>query len=161
MAGWGLELGNILSLAIHLDGLKGCMLWSNGTYLEHVRQVIVHLKRALRMEHRLTVEEFYQLLQLSEAIIDYGRMIRTYCGYSVPYLIVEVPELARRFRETPRTIKDALALLRDMGRAESAHPYGYWKLQLANTLLSGHEAVHSARRHSKTPDDDKGDAGAA
>jgi hypothetical protein len=61
----------------------------------------------------------------------------------VPYVIVEVPELARRFRETPRTIKDALLLLRDMGRAESAHVYGCWKLQLTSTLLSGREGSRS------------------
>jgi hypothetical protein len=49
-------------------------------YRDHLRRVIGHLKRALRMEQRLTVEEFYQLLQLSEAIIDYGRMIQAYYG---------------------------------------------------------------------------------
>jgi hypothetical protein len=43
-----------------------------------------HLKRALRMEQRLTLEEFYQQLQLSEAIIDYGRMIQAYYHFSVP-----------------------------------------------------------------------------
>ena len=102
-------------------------------YREHVRRMLGHLERVLRMEHRLTVEEFYQLLQLSEAIVDYGRMLQTYCGYSVPYVIVEIPELAHRFRETPRTIQDALLLLSDMGRAESAHLYGCWKLQLAST----------------------------
>ena len=161
MAGWGLELDKILPLAFYLDSPKGCMLWSKSTYLERVRQVIDHLKRALRMEQRLTVEEFYELLQLSEAIIDYGRMIRTHCGYSVPYLIVEVPELARRFRETPRTIKDALALLRDMGRAESAHPYGCWKLQLASTLLTGHEGSRPATHHSHSLHDHNRDIGAA
>ena len=161
MAGWGLELGNLLPLAIYLDGLKGCMLWSKRKYREHVRRMIGHLKRALRMEHRLTVEEFYQLLQLSEAIIDYGRMIQTYCGYPVPCVIVEVPELARRFREAPRTIKDALLLLGDMGRAESTHLYGCWKLQLASTHLSGREGSRSATHHSHSLYDRNGDLGAA
>ena len=130
-------------------------------YREHVRRMIGHLKRALRMEHRLTLEESYQLLHLSEAIIDYGRMIQTYCGYSVPYVIVEVPELAHRFRETPRTITDALLLLSDMGRAESAHLYGCWKLQLASTLLSGRKGSHSATHHSHSLDDHNGDLGVA
>jgi hypothetical protein len=161
MAGWGLELDKILPLAFYLDGLKGCMLWSKGMYLERVQRMIGHLKRALRMEHRLTVEEFYQLLQLSEAIIDYGRMIQTYCGYPVQYVIVEVPELARRFRETPRTIKDALLLLRDMGRAESAHLHGCWKLELASPLLSGPEGSRSATHHSHSLYDRNGDLGAA
>ena len=128
-------------------------------YREHVRRMLGHLKRVLRMEHRLTVEEFYQLLQLSEAIVDYGRMLQTYCGYAVPYVIVEIPELAHRFRETPRTIKDALLLLSDMGRAESAHLYGCWKLQLASTLLSGRTGSRSATHHPHSLDDQNRDLG--
>jgi hypothetical protein len=106
-------------------------------YRERLRRVLGHLKRALWMEQRLTVEEFYQLLQLSAAIIDYGRMIQAFYGYSVPDAIVEVTELANRFRETPQTIKDALRLLRDIGRAEPADLDGCWKLQLPGTLPSG------------------------
>ena len=53
-------------------------------YREHLRRVLGHLKRALRMEQRLTLEEFYQQLQLSEVIIDYGRMIQAYYHFSVP-----------------------------------------------------------------------------
>ncbi len=109
-----------------------------------------HLKRALRMEQRLTVEEFNQLLQLSEAIIDYGRMIKEHYQHSVPDVIVEIPELAHRFRETPQTIKDALRLLRDIGRAEPADLDGCWKLQLADTLPNVREGFHSATRHSHT-----------
>ena len=103
--------------------------------------MIGHLKRALRMEHRLTVDEFYQLLHLSEAIIDYGRMIQVFYRCPVPEVIVEIPEVACRFRESPQTIKDALRLLRDMGRAEPADLDGCWKLQLAPTLPSGREGL--------------------
>jgi hypothetical protein len=137
------------------------MLWSKGVYREHLSRVIGHLKRALRLEQRLTVEESYQLLQLSEAIIEHGRMIQAYLESSVPNVIVGIPELARRFRETPQTIKDALLLLRDMGRAEPIHLGGCWKLKLAGTLPSGREGVQSATRHSHRVDDDKGDLGAA
>jgi hypothetical protein len=126
-----------------------------------VRRMIGHLKRTLRMEHRLTAEEFHQILQLSEAIIDYGQMIQTYCRYTVPYVIVEVPELARRFRETPRTIKDALRLLSDMGRAEPNRLYGCWRLQLAGSLLSRSEGSSSGTHHSHGLDDRNGDLGAA
>jgi len=59
-------------------------------YREHLRRVLGHLKRALRMEHRLTVEEFNQLVQLSEAIIDYGRMIQAHYPCSVSGVIVEI-----------------------------------------------------------------------
>ncbi len=136
-------------------------------YREHLRRVLDHLKRVLRIEQRLTVEEFYQLLQLSEAVIDYGRMIQSYYERSEPVMIVEVQELALRFRETPRTIENALLLLRDMGRAEPAEPDepdepdGYWKLQLAGTLFSGGEGFHVATSQSHSVDDDKGDLGAA
>ncbi|MGO9405663.1 MAG: hypothetical protein ACLPVW_19570 [Terriglobales bacterium] len=105
------------------------------------------VKRALGMEQRLTVEEFNELLQLSEAIIDYGRMMHAYNEIPVPNLIVEIPELAHRFRETPRTIEAALGLLRDTGRAEPADLSGCWKLRLVDTL--------------RNREDDKADAGAA
>jgi hypothetical protein len=101
-----------------------------------LRRLFGRLKQALLLERRLTREEFYQLLQLSEAFIDYGQMIQAYCGYSVPYVFVEISELARRFRETPRTIQDALALLGDMGRAEPSHLRGCWKLRLADAPRS-------------------------
>lgn len=128
---------------------------------QRFQRVIGLLKRALRKDQRLTVEEFNRLLQLSEAIIDYGRMIHEYCGFTVTFVIVEIPELARRFRETPRTIKDALLLLNDMGRAESTHLYGCWKLQLASTLLSGREGPRSATHHSHSLADHNRDLGAA
>jgi hypothetical protein len=99
-------------------------------YREQFGRVIVHVKRALRKDRRLTAEEFNQLLQLSEAIIDYGRMIQEHRRYSVPSVILEITELANRFRETPQTIKDALLLLQDTGDAEPANLDGCWKLQL-------------------------------
>lgn len=124
--------------------------WGKVVYWEHLRPLLGRLQRALRMEQRLTVEEFNQLLQLSEAIVDYGRMIQAYNESSVPNVIVEIPELAYRFRETPQTIEDALRLLRDTGRAEPADPSGCWLVQLAGTLPGGHEGVHSTTRHSHT-----------
>jgi len=112
-----------------------------------LRRLLGPLKRALLMDQRLTREEFHQLIQLSEAIIEYGRMIQAYHESSMPYVIVEIPELATRFRETPRTIKDALALLGEMGRADPSHVRGCWRLRLADTLRS--------------EEDDKTDVGAA
>lgn len=100
-------------------------------YWEHLGRVIVHVKRALRKDQRLTADEFSQLRQLSEAIIDYGRMVQAYRRYAVPNVILEITELANRFRETPQTIKDALLLLQDIGCAEPADLDGCWKLQLA------------------------------
>ena len=99
-------------------------------YWKHFGRVILQVKRALGKDHRLTADEFNQLLQLSEEIIDYGRMIRAYRGYSVPNVTLEITELANRFRESPETIKDALLLLQDTGDAEPANLDGCWKLQL-------------------------------
>jgi hypothetical protein len=116
---------------------------------DKLRRLIGRLKQTLRLERRLTLEEFHQLLQLSGAILDHGRMVQEYHGYAAPYAIVEVPELALRFRETPRTIQDALALLGDMGRAEPSHLGGCWKLRLTDTPRSEEE------------ENDTGDVGAA
>ena len=99
-------------------------------YWKHFGRVILQVKRALGKDHRLTADEFNQLLQLSEEIIDYGRMVRAYRGYSMPNVTLEITELANRFRETPQTIKDALLLLQDTGCAEPADLDGCWKLQL-------------------------------
>jgi hypothetical protein len=110
-------------------------------YRRNFRRVIGHLKRAMRKTQQLTVEQFNQRLQLAEAIVDYGRMIQVFYHCPVPVVIVEIPEVACRFRESPQTIKDALRLLRDMGRAEPADLDGCWKLQLAPTLPSGREGL--------------------
>ena len=118
-------------------------------YRARLRRLLHRLKLTLRIEQRLTLEECYQLLQLSEAIVEYGRMVQAYYGYSVPNVMVELPELASRFRETPQTIKDALLLLGEKGRAEPTDLPGCWQLRLADT------------RRSEGDDKDKEDAGAA
>jgi len=127
--------------------ISAVTFWSKGMYLEYLRRVLGHLKRALRKEQRLTVEESNQLLELSETIMDYGRMTQAFYQYSVPEAIVEIPDLACRFRETPQAVKDALRLLRDIGRAEPADLDGCWKLQLEGTLPSGRGSFRSATRH--------------
>jgi hypothetical protein len=79
-------------------------------YRERLRRVLGYFKRALRRDQRLGDAEFDQRLQLSEAIIDYGGMTQADHGCSVPDVILEITELASRFRETTQTIKDALRL---------------------------------------------------
>jgi hypothetical protein len=128
---------------------------------EHFGRLFIHLQRALRKDQRLTAEEFNQLLQLSEAIIEYGRMIQAYYRYSAPMVILEITELANRFREKPQTIKDALVLLREIGRAEPADLDGCWKLRLAGTLLGAPKGFPPAPCHSHTLADNNGDLGAA
>jgi hypothetical protein len=73
---------------------------------------------------KLTRREQRERLALLEAIVDYARMERAYHNHSKE-VIVEVPELARRFRETPHVIKDALTRLSKDGRAKDVK-YGCW-----------------------------------
>lgn len=103
---------------------------------EYMRQLMGALKHTVRIKRRLTDEEVQQLIQLSEAIVEYGRMILAYHGYFTANVMVEIPELASRFRETPHTIEDALLLLRKKGFAGPAELPGCWKLQLADTVRS-------------------------
>jgi hypothetical protein len=106
-------------------------------YREHLRRLLNRLALATGIKRRVTVAEFHELLQLAEMIVDYGRMAQTHHGYSAPYVIVELPELALRFRERTKAITDALRLLREMGRVEPFHLRRCWKVQLADPLLGG------------------------
>lgn len=72
----------------------------------YLQQMLNILKRALGLEQRVAPQECYALLLLAEAIVDYGRMIHAHEELSTPEVIVEIQEMARRFRETPQTIAD-------------------------------------------------------
>ena len=100
-----------------------------------VRPLLGHLKRALRLERRLTVEQCYSLLDLSEAVVEHGRMLQSYYERPLEYAMVQIPELAHRLRETPETVTEALMLLKDMGRAEPYDRHGRWRLHLVDTLV--------------------------
>jgi hypothetical protein len=63
------------------------------------------LTRAMRIQRRLTPEESYLMLQLSEAILDLGRMLQSYYARPLDDVMVEIAELAFRLRETPEAIK--------------------------------------------------------
>ena len=115
-------------------------------YWEPLRRALGHLKQALWKERQPTVEE---LTQLSEAIIDYGRMIHAYHPSSLAEVIVEVPDLSHRFRETEHTIEDALRLLRGIGRAEPTDLEGCWKLEVAGPLPSSREGTPIRRQTNK------------
>src|SRR5580692_10263822 len=97
---------------------------------DQFQRLLRRIRRALRIEQRFTLEESYQLLELSEGIIDHARMHQSYYKSPVPNVMVEIKELAFRLRETPEAIEDALRLLQVMGRAEPYNRYGRWKLHL-------------------------------
>jgi hypothetical protein len=133
-------------------------------FLGRLLELFDHLKSSLRRERR-TAAERSQLQELSEAIVEYGRMMQAHLGsgmgYSTPDVVVEVPEMARRFRETPKTIKEALVLLEETGRAQPIHLSDCWRLRLTRTGLRDSEDSPSATLTSRTLDDDNHDRGAA
>jgi hypothetical protein len=129
-------------------------------FLGRLQELFDHLRRSLRRERR-TAGVRSQLQELSEAIVEYGRMMQAHLGYSTPDVVVEVPEMARRFRETAKTIKEALVLLEETGRAQPIHLGDCWRLQLRSTPLKDSEGFPSATPPSRTVDDDNHDRGAA
>ena len=129
-------------------------------FLGRLQELFDHLKGSLRRERR-TAGERSQLQELSEAIVEYGRMIQAHLGYSTQDVVVEVPEMARRFRETPKTIKEALVLLEGTGRAQPIHLSDCWRLQLTSNRLRDPEDSPSSTPTPRTLDDDSHDRGAA
>jgi hypothetical protein len=85
---------------------------------DQLQRLLGRIRRALRIERRFTLEESYQLLELSEAIIDHARMHQSYYKRPMAYVMVDTKELAFRLRETPETIEDVLRLLQVMDREE-------------------------------------------
>jgi len=69
------------------------------------------LPLALRAHHCLTVSQFYQLQDFSQAIIDCGRRNQAYAkwpGSPPSDIIVGIPESECRFRKTPEIVKEAM-----------------------------------------------------
>jgi hypothetical protein len=87
----------------------------------------MYLRRAFQKHPTSADFKSTQTRQLSDAIYEYGQMVKRH--YSRGSATVEVAELASRFRETPQIINDALVLLRDEGRAEEADLDGCWILR--------------------------------
>ncbi len=129
-------------------------------FLGRLLELFDHLKSSLRRQQR-TAGERSQLQELSEAIVEYARMMQAHLGYSTPDVVVEVPEMARRFRETPKTIKEALVLLEETGRAQPIHLSDCWRLQLTTTPLRDSAGSPSATLISRSLADDNHDRGAA
>jgi len=105
-------------------------------FREQLRHLFSFLKRTLRMEQQLTIQE---LLLLAEATVNYGLTIQASEKWSAlppPYVIITIPELAFRFTKTPQAINDTLLLLRAMGRSEPLDCHGHWKLKLTDIASS-------------------------
>jgi hypothetical protein len=68
------------------------------------------------------------VLELSEQILEYARMIEAHGASPVFGVIVEIPDLANRFRENTQTISDALELLHRTGKSHAINRYGVWRV---------------------------------
>jgi len=82
----------------------------------------IHVRDSRRSYQNREIEE------LAHSVMDYGRM--SLAVYSRQVAIVEVDDLAFRFRETPQTITKALCLLERQGQAQRTKVHGLWKLQV-------------------------------
>ncbi len=107
---------------------------------EQFQRLLGRIRRAQRIDRRFTLEESYQLLELTETIMEHGRMHQSFYEHQMEFLMVETKDLAFRLRETPETIEDALGLLRAMGRAARYDRHGRWKLRLAKKVDRGDAA---------------------
>jgi hypothetical protein len=94
---------------------------------EPFARVLEIVRRACGTEKRLTCEEHRHRRELSEGIIEYARMIQKHYRYAEE-VMVEIPELAWHFRETPHVVRQALALLSEDGCAKDVKD-GCWKVK--------------------------------
>lgn len=67
------------------------------------------------------------------AKLDYGGMIRAHTFRPEPDAVVDIRDVAHRFRESPQAINDALLLLRNLGCADPTGRDGCWRLRLASS----------------------------
>ena len=116
--------------------------------------------RLLRAERPLTRDQFHQLIQLSEIVVEYGQMIRLHEESVAPYVILAVPEIATRFRESAQAIEDALRLLSETGRAHVVDRQGNWKVKVTSTPVGGSQELPVTAR-SNNLDGDESDLGVA
>jgi hypothetical protein len=130
-------------------------------YLLRLWRLIQHFTDVTPAQERVTVDEVNRLPQLSEAVIEYSRMVQSYYEYRVPLVIVETLELAHRFRETPEAIESALQLLRETGRAEPTHLRGCWRVRVESASVDEREAIPPAKSSIRRVDNDEVDLGAA
>lgn len=105
-------------------------------YRENVQPIIDLLKRTIRKRPTGSDEDTHQVARLSQAILDYGRMFQHH--YSTRAVIVKVPDLSNRFRETSGTILKALRLLEQIGHATPIDRRECWNLQLRPAEESDH-----------------------
>lgn len=94
--------------------------------------MLLRLKRALGRQlqppqRQLTTAQLRQRLELSQAIVEYARLIQNFYHHQ-KRVIVGVRELATRFRQNPTLIKDALSLLSENGRATIVEKDQLWEV---------------------------------
>lgn len=87
---------------------------------ERLRRGVVRLLATVLFEPRSKTE----IEQLARKILDHARMNRKGSESTV----IHVPEVAARFRERRRTVRQSLELLEEQGTLERTDSEDYWKL---------------------------------
>jgi hypothetical protein len=101
--------------------------WS--MHVGHIREAINDLLASFRAKLGVTERERdHEITLLAEAIIEHGRMTQKL--YRNRRVVVDVKELAYRFREESQTITKALVLLGHQGRAKPTDLDGLWELRV-------------------------------
>lgn len=98
--------------------------------LGRIREVVSHVVNDFPWSATHTKAREQELEQLAYAVLEYGKM--KYQLYRTKITVVDVTELAFRFRETRRVISRTLMLLEKRGLAERTDLPRLWKLYVAD-----------------------------
>ncbi len=102
--------------------------------LGRIRDVVGHLVSALPLSGsglNAKVRE-QELEQLAHAVLEYGKMQCALSPHGITVVLVDVTEVAFRFRETKRVITRTLKLLETHGLAEPTELPLLWRLYVAD-----------------------------
>ena len=92
---------------------------------DRFRRVALRLLEQILFEPQSTA----QREQLARKILDYTRMNRR----GSETALIDVPEMADRFRESRRNVRQSLALLEENGTVERTQSRDHWKLTIRMT----------------------------
>jgi hypothetical protein len=125
-----IEIGNVKTEDSHAGRCDPLLYWS--MYMGRMREVISVLVASFPWteSEASNKEPDQEIEQLAESILEHGRMTQNL--YPSQKVVVDVKELAYRFREKPRTITKALLLLENQDRARHTDLHGLWQLYVTS-----------------------------
>jgi hypothetical protein len=103
---------------------------------DQLQRLLGRIRRALRIERRFTLEESYQLLELSEAVVDHARLQQSYYQRPMDHAMVDIEEWPSAYERRRRPSKTRSGYCGLTGRGEPYDRHGRWNLRLGDTLRS-------------------------